>query len=1185
QLLGMQNTGFLPTGASQPPTDSFTIQTNACGGPVTITLESELRLSTKRIQLSGDETSEPIIAFGEENFPGQYGIKLSIQGGGAKNPRQIRTIPVVIHSNPFDCIQMNKFEFNIFKESENSGIDTARVYNYCFDKPVPVLIDQHDLHDALKHGQKTAALGLAMGLMSQLMKGDLLNKIKNPDQEKDKTEDDKKEDKKEETDCDPMPKGADCKGLQIIKKEDGSLKQLPIYKLGSSYFAREGTTIIEVIKEGDKYVPITPPPATPPANPPTDTQPAETASNQTLLPSTTGFQIFGLPYVPESEGYEQTGNPEIDEERRDDAQELADLQLLPTMIGMMGGGNDPFSMALMMYSMGAIQAYASQEDVRYMTIQPDLELGGGILGFLGGGGDMFGFDLGGGIGDALGGIGGFLDSILPFDRQAFSLLKIPAVFESDVFDGINVSEYRRPTFAPRRDNQALSTETAYIKIENTDAVIQEDPLNPLFAVLNVNGTRHIYDRDQAYEEEMPNSLREEGSYKINAKFHLQLNSFKPDTDRGFISNELANCKIGALVGSTGPEAVPRIKLSWNWNEIPINLCDNDNPEYSYCDATQFSIALLQKLQKLREFITVNADTFECPALVSGETVIEQTLSTTAQDIGLTKLEYRKEGNDINFLTTISSNNQLEFNTIVTTTIQETDDNGIPTETVHSCDTPATVLTSQTVSCLAPELENGAYLVTSTLGTITDCQECRNDNTSNDVIFKTMLIGLDQTIVQCDPIETSRLQAFIEATEQSGESITYPQGLNKESTLKLVNFTAHLIKDGFTQDFRNDFDEFASSKAFFQTPAYYSQEDGLGEYFTDPNHFSFEYFGAPSGPIIGPGVYQVQVNIKFEDMGFVWFEGGQPVATIEVSLDKTADASPTSPFYYLPFDGLIGVDNGRNGYGLNYELLTADKPVRINKQVDQLIQLNNILGSNPAGVLKGLFVDDFKSTNHDARGQVMSIDRSTNELKLTPSLATPIVLQVNATSARDAYAFYRTESRGQPQKDFDYLATWNGLGATCKDYYGNDMDIYTEMPDKSGTDAICAIVGSQADTAFGFEWCDKITSGNLYLETILYSPATSSSTLNLIAASNSAKLISKGANGDQIELSGVSGITYNTASNPIGAVEDVLALVKDELVCVSGLDNSQRTEFFWNPKPVLESIQNERDQALETCITG
>ena len=55
------------------------------------------------------------------------------------------------------------------------------------------------------------------------------------------------------------------------------------------------------------------------------------------------------------------------------------------------------------------------------------------------------------------------------------------------------------------------------------------------------------------------------------------------------------------LGSTGPTAVPRVLLSWDWRDIEFDSCSPKNQldnTPAFCDPTQFSIALLKRLDKI-----------------------------------------------------------------------------------------------------------------------------------------------------------------------------------------------------------------------------------------------------------------------------------------------------------------------------------------------------------------------------------------------------------------------------------------------------------------------------------------------------------------------------------------------------------------------------------------------------------
>lgn len=1209
QILGTQYPGQAPA-----PQDSFKIKTTKCGGPVTITFESELNMNTQQVQLKEDDESGEIIVRGEDNFPGQYGVKVFIQSQDIRTPKPIKNIPVIIHTNPMDCIQLNKFEFNIFKGNQSQGIDTTRAFNFCLDKPVPILVDKHSLKEAQKHGQKAAAIGLAISMMQQVWNGSLASKLKSDSKDKNTGSSGgstftPNANAAVTSPCGNIPSDNTCEGFKLITYADGTIHQGPIVVQGQQKFQKDGDNYYKVDSDGlggYKRLDTTPAGGSSSAKIP--------ASQPAIDPPTPAF-ILPLQFLPVTDPeIERTGNAQIDKAREKDAAKLSDLQVISGTIGAMGGGQDPFSMALMMYSSATMQAYQSQEDIRLLLIQKDLELGGGLFGFgfnFGGsglppglgpslsagglgatspnvqnanqgglGGILGGNNGGGGLLGGLGGIGqqigGLLESILPYNRNAFFLIQKPGTQTNTPFEGAALSEYRRPTFSPRLDNQTLLTETAYLKIENTGNLLQADAYSPFYAVLDVKGVRHFYNPDQAYKKEIPTQLREAQSQNIDAKFHIQLNSYQADLNNTLGENEIGNCQIGSLSGSTGPNAVPKVKFTWNWTDIKADSCDSDNKSHIYCDATQFSIALMQKLQLLRQFLEANSNGLECPPLIGTEPVVRQNLSTTGLDVGLTGIESKKTGADLNIITTIESNNQRLATVNVTTIIADKNTGQV----LQTCTANATVLSHETIGCNVSALVPGTYMLRSTINNpITNCPDCQNSLALNDTIAKDVLVGLDAGILVCNPVSTLRLESFITATERQNKTVNYPAGLNKEQVLKLVNFEATLIKDGYSADFRNDFHNYAVTKTLFQTPQYYSQQDGLGEYFSSFKAFNFEYLGAPVNPLLGPGAYKVLVDANFSDKSFTWFKNSEPAAQITVVLEKTKDAKPASPFYYLPFDGQIGLDSGRTGYGLNYELLTPDDVVVLNQSTEQLIRLNNIVGSNPVSTIKNQTVTNFKTLNSDKRGQVLSIDLGKNQLALAPSLANPVLVKLNNQNKRDAFVFYDLEVDGQKQSNLSNLSKWNGVGA-CQDYFGNGMDIYEEFPDTPSGSSQCA---SRGGNSYGLEWCQKDKSGTVALQTVFYTPAKSVSALRITQSRDDAEIIGASSRGDSLELLGVPSIAKNTKDDAIQSVQDVLDLVRDEVICVNGLGNSQKTDFFWNPKLVLDTLNKERENVQNICI--
>ncbi len=60
-----------------------------------------------------------------------------------------------------------------------------------------------------------------------------------------------------------------------------------------------------------------------------------------------------------------------------------------------------------------------------------------------------------------------------------------------------------------------------------------------------------------------------------------------------------NCySTEGIAGLTGKEFVPRLSFNWDWNGISYNQCDSTNNDYTYCDATQFTISMFKRLEKI-----------------------------------------------------------------------------------------------------------------------------------------------------------------------------------------------------------------------------------------------------------------------------------------------------------------------------------------------------------------------------------------------------------------------------------------------------------------------------------------------------------------------------------------------------------------------------------------------------------
>ncbi len=440
--------------------------------------------------------------------------------------------------------------------------------------------------------------------------------------------------------------------------------------------------------------------------------------------------------------------------------------------------------------------------------------------------------------------------------------------------------------------------------------------------------------------------------------------------------------------------------------------------------------------------------------------------------------------------------------------------------------------------------------------------------------------------------TIELPALIENTEKT-RSVS-----DKERLLELVSFNSYLIKDGYSKDFQEDFHDYAVNIDFFNAPtSYYNpiEEIGLGVYFKDNSLFEFNYEGSPNAPLSGPGLYNIEIDITYNDSSWKLFNGNTPNAKIKINLSKQRAAKPNSPLYYLPFNGEIGLtsDNGRIGYGLDYENLTG-KPIRIN-DTTRSIRTVPLSVADPVEELRTIYETDFKKLNLDERAKIMQFERTSTGTKLTytPSTATPVILETTRSSEtpkETAYAFYLITVDGQAQNvGSTGITNWSGIEANCKDFEDRSSLDYMETADMHGisSEASNAQITADKATAYGWIWNNPIRTGKFWLETLIFSPLESKTQMHLISAANNAKIytpldsavLTENSNLTPfVELNGVTSLE-------ITSLQKILDLVETKDVCVGGIGNSSYSYFFWNPEKVDDSINSVKNKlnAEENCI--
>ncbi len=702
---------------------------------------------------------------------------------------------------------------------------------------------------------------------------------------------------------------------------------------------------------------------------------------------------------------------------------------------------------------------------------------------------------------------------------------------------------------------------------------------PKYSNLKAEGVRHKY-KDKVYKKKdfitetggflgffdtptvnkSRTKLEEEGSTKLEQRYKLEFNSIPPEIEKTQ-SVALLNCQDGTRVGSTGFDALPKVKFKWNWKDISPEECNEDNANGIYCDATQFSIAILKKADQLAKFVGDNGASFSCPSPLE-DNASNNTIGSF--DIGIESLATAKKGTEVEVVALIKNTNPGPIETSANLRLAKPNNAG-----EIACASGLQRLTipaggTGEAKCTFRDLVQGFYNAKADITPSVSCTNCEDIAATNS-LSKTFFAG-QSGLQQCEPYSTARLTDFLKAS-----------GIKNDKMIALTKFNALLMVDGYSSDFQHDFDT-AQAETFFSAPdAYLNKQNGLGNYFRDTKLFSFDAYSQPDFTLPGPGTYSVTLDITYNDNSWQLFDAkGNPKAKITVKMEKLKGAQPDSPFYYTPLDGLVG-ENGRVGYGVNF---AGDSIVIDNSQ--QPVRTVEIAGSTPIenGVVQVTKSKSFKSMQVDERGVVAKLSRQGGNpsLLFQPSKATPVILSIEKKSGQDAYAIYEPAIDGDAVDVGQTLTYWNGIGASCRGFNDSVMSQQQFVADTHGLSTRCALVGQNARSKYALEFCGQPKDfGSVFYETVFYTPQDSLSYLQLAdVASDSAKLISASVTASKVELNG------NTATSRINTLEDVFNLVKDEYMCVSGTNIN--AEFFWNPKKLFMTIESKEEAALNACIT-
>lgn len=702
------------------------------------------------------------------------------------------------------------------------------------------------------------------------------------------------------------------------------------------------------------------------------------------------------------------------------------------------------------------------------------------------------------------------------------------------------------------------------------------------------------------------------------KFHLLFNS-RVDDNASDISLDLLDCTTedGKILGTTGTEVLPRVVYNWDFKEnnqvTPITgeTTKIKNSEWCdvskngvYCDATQLTIEVLQKINKINEIVKSSNASFTCPVSIS-----EQALISDINNVGITYLNvdsinsqrinatYKIRGNyqysspvqdnkllfDINYTITKKAENSFNWIKIASGSIPVKQDylntGGYQEGTIKVDNFSEKIKDTDTIK------------ITATLTNFHS--SIANNETGNNLIDNTL-----------------ELQTNISGGTQGCSLAKTSENLSKYYSgfdETLYHFKANLMKDGYSDDFKKDFDDYYRFTFIKDVPQWYGSSDiltiisnysPLYKYFTDTDKFKYilTNLGTTTNQTLsGPGRYDIKIMIYYDDSWELFNDAENLTGKIEVIISKEQNPEIDYPLYYMPIDGLVGStgDRTRNGYGVDY--LNDKVPIYLDSQNNYSGSMftEGYVSSNTVSTIDTKEVKDFAIMNNgNERGKLLSINRSENnvlKLRYIPSRPTPVVLKVKNTAVNTpAWAFYKlsiglpANQGGEVASPGTSLAYWTGF-ANCNDFTGvPSLESFFATPDLVSTESELAPVSQSQSFSYGIEWNKDIIvrTGNVWMYTIFYTPSNfrtgkSISYLNSDLANDSLKfytLDNIGGADDYVALN-------NRFTKDIISITDVFDLVTQKKACVNY--DSKSFEVFYNPKEISTELTDKINSKIES----
>jgi hypothetical protein len=568
------------------------------------------------------------------------------------------------------------------------------------------------------------------------------------------------------------------------------------------------------------------------------------------------------------------------------------------------------------------------------------------------------------------------------------------------------------------------------------------------------------------------------------------------------------------------------------------MCDYGNPDYVYCDGTQFTVTLVKKMAALQEFFTLNNYT-DCPEDPVRENFFDQY-------------------NEMNSVTELVAEGTFGVEDI---SISVINDKAVATVTVNN-------KTGETLDSIVSAVWKGE-------GEPQNTQERRDFPTGqstvefeadvdkwDDVYFFSAVTSGDKANsrvvtrafvnlppnLDCWAQPTTRMIGGVPSVMyylSEEENIQWTTRIPNASTLfSHINFGSYLMRENYSNELFKDVADYYLNQAFEivdDDEKRILEKIGNGEMnivkrFSD--QISFE-----------AGLYDVWLNIDFEEEFDLLDDG----TSLETSLLLIRVPTDINPLYKIPFNGRIG-ENGRTNYGAVYDN-TGNSDLKITNSVETK---QNATGNGVVNVTTNIDNSFYRlNSSVGTRGQLATINHTGAEASIlfTPNYATPVIgrYTLEGTSGRFSFeveeSFTTTATGGN-------LSYWTGAARSGDFFGGSASEFYNNTPD------------SQIDDKYGFKWTDVSHAGTIYLKSVFYTPVNN---VYMLKTSDGAFWTPNNNFSGAIELAGIGGMRKNQSGDYFETLQDLLDMVRNQDVCIS--NDGSTMSFWWNPRAISQTVGN------------